>query len=105
MPKSEGQGSERLAARLRALRGALTQDQAAARAGISGNTWQNLERAVTRANPSTVQRIAAGFEIDYEELWGYVVDLPLHERFTDEELDRLAARLAPLIADRLRQQG
>mgnify|MGYP000750583080 CR=1 FL=1 len=98
-------GSERLATRLKALRGALTQEQAAARAGISGNTWQNLERAVTRANPSTVQRIAQGFDLDYDELWSYVVDTPLHERFTDEELDRLAARLAPLLAARLRQQN
>jgi len=104
MPKPQN-GSERLAERLKSLRGALTQDQAAARADISENTWMNLELAHTRAQPRTIQRIARGFEVDYDELWSYVVDTPLHERFSDEELDRLAARLAPLIADRLRQQG
>ena len=91
-------GSERLATKLRSLRGGITQADAAQRAGISEATWQNLERAVTRGQPSTLRRIADGFGMTFEELWSYVENRPLAERFTPEELDKLAKRLAPLIA-------
>lgn len=105
MRKQTPVGSERLAARLKQLRGGLTQSQAGERAGISGNTWQNLERGMVRPQPITLQRIATGFGIEYSELWSYVDDQPLVERFSDEELDRLALRLAPLIAQHLKSQG
>jgi transcriptional regulator with XRE-family HTH domain len=97
-------GSDRLAARLKQLRGGLTQQQAGERAGINGNTWQNLERSMVKPQPITLQRIANGFGVEYAELWSYVDDQPLVERFSDEELDRLAMRLAPLIAQHLRLQ-
>lgn len=101
----ERTGSERLAERLRSLRGSLSQQQAAEQAGISHGTWQNLERAITRAQPLTLKRIANGFAVDYDELWSYVVEnKPVDERFTDAELERLAARLAPMIARHLRRQ-
>jgi transcriptional regulator with XRE-family HTH domain len=95
------QGSERLAARLRSLRGHLTQQEACVVAGISLATWQNLERGNTRAQPATLRRIAEGFDVDQRELYDLVSDTPVDERFTDAELDRLAERLAPLIARRL----
>jgi len=104
MRKQEKVGSNRLAARLKQLRGGLTQNQAAERATISGATWQHLERALVRPQPITLQRIATGFGIDYIELWSYVDDRTLSERFSDEELDRLALRLAPLIAQHLKSQ-
>ena len=94
-------GSQRLAARLKTLRGGLSQQDSAYRAGINASTWQNLELCKTRAQPVTLQRIAEGFGIDFDELWGYVDDRPLDERFTDDEIERLAARLAPLIAGRI----
>ena len=73
------------------------------RAGISHGTWQNLERCIGRPQPATVRRIAEGFGETFDELWSYVEDTPLVERFSDEELDRLARRLAPLLAQYLRQ--
>ena len=101
----ETTGSERLAQRLRSLRGSLSQQQAAAQAGISAGTWQNLERCETRAQPLTLKRIADGFAVEYDELWSYVVEnKPVDERFTDAELGRLAVRLAPMIARHLRHQ-
>lgn len=100
---TRGQGSERFAARLRALRGGLTQTEAAVRCGISHGTWQNLERAIGRPQPATVRRVAEGFGEPFDDLWSYVEDTPLQERFTDEELDRLARRLAPMLAQYLRQ--
>lgn len=100
---TRAEGSDRLAARLKALRGALTQTEAAARAGVSHGTWQNLERAIGRPQPATVRKIALGFGESFDSLWSYVEDTPLVERFTDEELDRLARRLAPLLAQYLRQ--
>jgi transcriptional regulator with XRE-family HTH domain len=104
MRKQKPAGSDRLAARLKQLRGGLTQQQAGERAGINGNTWQNLERSMVKPQPITLQRIANGFGVEYAELWSYVDDQPLVERFSDEELDRLAMRLAPLIAQHLRSQ-
>jgi transcriptional regulator with XRE-family HTH domain len=95
------QGSKRLASHLRALRGHLTQQEACVQAGISLATWQNLERGNTRAQPATLRRIAEGFDVEPRELYDLVSDTPIDERFTDEELDRLAERLAPLIARRL----
>ena len=53
----------------------------------------------------TLRRIADGFAVDYDELWELVAGpRPVDERFTDAELDRLAARLAPMIARHLRHQ-
>jgi transcriptional regulator with XRE-family HTH domain len=104
MRKQKPAGSDRLAARLKQLRGGLTQQQAGERAGINGNTWQNLERSMVKPQPITLQRIANGFGVEYAELWSYVDDQPLVERFSDEEIDRLAMRLAPLIAQHLRSQ-
>ena len=94
-------GSTKLAAKLRALRGPLTQQEAAHVAKISFKTWENLERRNTRAQPATLRRIAEGFDIDARELYDLISDTPVDERFTDKELDRLAERLAPLIARRL----
>jgi transcriptional regulator with XRE-family HTH domain len=95
----ENKGSKKLAERLRAMREGLTQQQAAMQAGVNLRTWQNLEHAKTRAQPVTVQRIAEGFAVSFDDLWNLVVDQrPLEERFTDEELNRLASRLAPMIA-------
>ena len=96
-------GSERLATKLRSLRGGLTQADAAQRAGISEATWQNLERSMTRGQPATLRRIADGFGMTFEELWSYVEDRPLAERFTAAELDELAKRLAPLLAVEIRR--
>lgn len=96
-------GSARLAAHLKSLRGGLTQAEAGARAGVSPNTWQNLERAKFRPQPSTLRRIADGFNVSYEDLWSYFEDRPLAERFTDAELDRLARRLAPMLAEYLKR--
>lgn len=104
MTTPQNPGSERLADRLVALRGGLTQTEAALRAGISHGTWQNLERQKVRAQPMTLRRIADGFAISYDELWSYVEDTPLSERFSDAELDALARRLAPLIAQYLQQR-
>jgi transcriptional regulator with XRE-family HTH domain len=102
MPETPSKvGSKRLAGQLRTLRGHLTQEEAAGVAGISLQTWQNLERAKTRAQPATLRRIAEGFDVDQRELYDLVSDTPVDERFTDEELDRLAARLAPMISRRL----
>ena len=101
----EKPGSERLAQRLRSLRGSLSQQQAARQAKISTGTWQNLERCTHRAQPLTLMRIAEGFAVEYDELWSYVVEnKPVDERFTDAELERLAARLAPMIARHLKRQ-
>jgi len=94
-------GSTKLAAKLKALRGPLTQAEAAHVAGISFKTWENLERRNTRAQPATLRRIAEGFSVDLRDLYDLVSDTPVDERFTDEELDRLAERLAPLIARRV----
>ena len=49
------------------------------------------------------RRIAQGFSEPFDALWAYVEDTPLEERFTDEELDRLARRLAPMIAQYLQR--
>ena len=101
----EKPGSERLATRLRNLRGSLTQEEAARQAKISFGTWQNLERCKTRGQPMTLRRIADGFGVDYNELWEMVAGpQPVDERFTDAELERLAARLAPMIARHLKRQ-
>jgi transcriptional regulator with XRE-family HTH domain len=103
--KPENTGSTKLAERLRAMRAGLTQQQAAMQADVNLRTWQNLEHAKTRAQPVTVQRIAKGFAVSFDDLWALVVDQrPLEERFTDEELNRLAARLAPMIAQHLDRQ-
>jgi transcriptional regulator with XRE-family HTH domain len=103
--KPENTGSAKLAERLRAMRAGLTQQQAAMQADVNLRTWQNLEHAKTRAQPVTVQRIAKGFAVSFDDLWALVVDQrPLEERFTDEELNRLAARLAPMIAAHLDRQ-
>ena len=104
MAQDKSKGSARLATRLKSLRGGLTQAQAASRSKISEATWQNLERAVVRPQPITVQRIADGFSMSFDDLWSYVDDTPPSERFTDAELDRLAARIAPLIAAELRRR-
>jgi hypothetical protein len=39
--------------------------------------------------------------VEQRELYDLISDTPVDERFTDAELDRLAERLAPLIARRL----
>lgn len=88
--------------KLRELRGGLTQKEADARAGLSDNTWQRIELGVTtRPSMKTKKRISAAFGIDYDELNSYVEAVPNVERMTNEELDRLAQRLAPFLADRL----
>ncbi|MEI6446490.1 MAG: helix-turn-helix transcriptional regulator [Actinomycetes bacterium] len=90
--------------RLKQLRGGLTQKEAAARVGLHYSTWQKIELGVTaRPEAKNIRAIATGFGVDYDELWSYVDRLPAPERFTDEELDRLAIRLAPLLADRLNE--
>jgi len=106
MPQTpENKGSQKLAERLRAMRGGLTQEQAAAQGDVSLRTWQNYEHAKNRAQPAQVQRIARGFAVDFDELWDLVEEQrPLNERFTDQELERLAVRLAPMIAAHLRRQ-
>ena len=88
--------------RLRELRGGLTQAQAAERAGITKAAWQLIETGKTQ-NPSsrTLKGIAKAFGVSFDSLYAYVDRLPSVERFTDEELDRLAVRLAPFVADRI----
>jgi len=98
-------GSERLAQRLRNLRGSLTQEQAAVQADISLSTWQNIERRKTRGQPAILRRISKGFAVSFDELWELAgTTQPVDERFTDAELERLAARLAPMIARHLKRQ-
>jgi len=98
---------EPLGRRIRALRGNLTQIEAAERADISSATWQHLELAKHRANSRTLKRISRAFGgSDWESLWKELMELstptvPLEERFTNEELDRLAVRLAPFLAEAL----
>ena len=101
----ERPGSERLAKRLRNLRGSLTQEQAAVQADISLSTWQNIERCKTRGQPAILRRISKGFAVSFEDLWDLAAaPQPVDERFTDAELERLAARLAPMIARHLKRQ-
>lgn len=99
-------GSERLAQRLRNLRGSLTQEQAAIQADMSLSTWQNYERCKSRAQPALLRRISKGFGVSFDELWELATTSPqpVDERFTDAELERLAARLAPMIARHLKRQ-
>ena len=88
--------------RLKELRGGLTQAEAAQRAGITKAAWQLIETGKTQHPSSkTLKGIAQAFGVDFDELYGYVDRLPTVERFTDEELDRLAVRLAPFVADRI----
>ena len=103
-PKEAKPGSQKLARKLRELRGAMTQAEAAAYCELNLKTWENLERAnVEDPKPKTLKAIAKAFEMPYEELWSYVDDTELVDRFTDEEIQRLAAALAPLIARQLRR--
>lgn len=98
------QGSARLGRRLRELRGPRTQAQAAVFAGVDLRTWQKLEIGeVQHPKGTTLRKIAEAFEIDLNDLWNLLDTTPLAERFSDEELDRLAARLAPLLALHLRR--
>jgi len=99
-------GSERLAQRLRNLRGSLTQEQAAVQADVSLSTWQNIERCKTRVQPAILRRISKEFAVSFDELWELATSAPqpVDERFTDAELERLAARLAPMIARHLKRQ-
>lgn len=88
--------------KLRDLRGALTQAQAAERAGITKEAWQLIESGKTKTPaPKTLQGIARAFNEDPDVLANFVYLMPEAQRFTDEELDRLAVRLAPLLAERL----
>jgi len=98
----------KFAKRIRALRGTLTQAQAAQRAGCSERTWQNYERQLTKPRPDQIRFIAGAFgpsdpKAMFEELHSlaYGPMLELEDRFTDAELDRLAARLAPFLAEYL----
>ena len=103
-PKDQKPGSTKLARKLRELRGAMTQAEAAAYCKLNLKTWENLERAnVEDPKPKTLKAIANAFEMPYEELWSYVDDTELVDRFTDEEIQRLAAALAPLVARQLRR--
>lgn len=88
----------KLAAAVKRLRGALTQEQAAVRSGVSVKTWSSIERG-QEPKKFTLVKIAREFDVDVEDLWQLTDDTPLVERFSDEELDRLAMRLAPLVAD------
>lgn len=98
------QGSKLLADKLRELRGPLSQAEAAIKAGISLRTWQNIERQlVDHPWPATLRKIASAFDTDPDELWALQDARPLVERFSDEELDRLASRLAPLLAHHLKR--
>lgn len=87
---------------LKAMRGTMTQKQAALNAGIAHSTWQKIELGLTQTpDPANLKKIADAFDVDYQQLLDYVqspVDL---NRITDEEIDRLAARLAPVIAERV----
>lgn len=88
--------------KLKALRGGLTQEQAAERAGVTKAAWQLIESGKTQTPaPKTLQGIAAAFSVDLDELHAFVDPLPTVDRFTDAELDRLAVRLAPFVADRI----
>jgi transcriptional regulator with XRE-family HTH domain len=98
MDEQQKIGSPKLAAKLRELRGDLTQWDAATKAGVSPGTWQNIERQVTRAQGITLKRISDGFGVPIEELRDLTDDSEIVQRFTDEELQRLAERLAPMIA-------
>lgn len=101
---SDKPGSKLLADKLRELRGGMTQPEAALKAKISLKTWQNLEeQEVANPWPTTLRKIAEAFGLDADELWSYSDPRPLVERFSDEELDRLAARLAPLLALHLKR--
>lgn len=103
-PQEAKTGSKLLADKLRELRGPLSQPEAAIRSGVSPKTWQNIEnQMVDHPWPSTLRKIADAFGVDADELWALQDARPLVERFSDEELDRLAARLAPLLALHLRR--
>jgi transcriptional regulator with XRE-family HTH domain len=104
MMQPNNSDSTPISKRLRALRGGLTQHEAEARAGLSSNSWQRIELGTTkRPTPKTIRKIAEAFNVDFDELWSYVDVLPTIERFTDEELDRLARRLAPFLGDQIIQ--
>ena len=55
---------------LRALRlsRGLSQEQAAARCGISVDCWRRTERGVTTPSRETLVAVAAGFDVAYEHL-------------------------------------
>ena len=91
-------GSEKLAAKLKQLRGEMTQEQAAAKAGVSMSTWQNIELQKFRAAPITLRRISEGFGVNIDDLRDLTDDSAVIQRFSDEELQRLAERLAPALA-------
>ena len=103
-PSKDRPGSKLLADKLRELRGSITQPEAAIRAGISFRSWQKLENQETaQPKATTLRKIADAFGADPDELWSYADPRPLVERFSDEEIDRLAARLAPLLALHLKR--
>lgn len=98
----EASNTTAIGRRLKDLRGGLTQAEAAERAGITKAAWQLIETGKTQHPSSkTLKGIAQAFSVDFDDLYAYVDRLPSAERFTDEELDRLAVRLAPFVADRI----
>lgn len=87
---------------LKALRGTMTQKQAALNAGISHSTWQKIELGLTtRPDPANLKKIADAFDADYQQLLNMVHTPVNFNQITDEEIDRLAARIAPVIAERV----
>ena len=98
----------RLAKRVRSLRGLHTQREAAEIAEISQATFQNIELGKNKSpHQLTLKRIARGFGgSDWEKLWRELMEYahpvaPLDERLTNQELDRLSRRLAPVLAKEL----
>ena len=93
--------------KLKSLRGALSQEEAAHRAGISRATWQNAELQVRRPWTKNLRSIAKAFggknwEELHEELFRLSHGMPEPiTRLSDEELDRLATRLAPILAEEM----
>ena len=89
------------------MRGALSQDEAAARARISRATWQNAELQLRRPWSKNLRSIAVAFggknwEELHQELFQLSHGMPEPiTRLSDEELDRLATRLAPILAEEL----
>lgn len=109
MSKEANPDLQPFAARLRSLRGGLTQDEAASRAGVNPATWQNAELAKNRPWPKTLRAISVAFggkdhEALYDELHELAHGRPEpFQRLTDEEVDRFARRLAPFLAEALDQ--
>lgn len=98
----------KFAERIKALRGTLTQAQAATRAGIGERTWQNYERCLSPGKQDQIRAVADAFgggdaDALYDELWmlGHGPGVEIGDRFTDAELDRLAVRLAPFLSEQM----